>query len=333
MKLFNLNRTATCGTFILLLMLAIPSVSRSQEPITQIEKDMATATDRDGKSTSRDEEENAAAVAVSFASRRVDVVVSAQPEFQTEHLAAKTRSKTPDEAPALNNQDSTDDSEWHFGVAPYLFAAGISGTVGARGRTLEVDANFGNVWENLDMGLMGAFEARKGRFVILNDLLWTKLSAEKDTPGPFYSTAKLGVNIFIFDPEVGYRFVDSEKGSLDVLGGVRIWSVETNLNVTTGAMPGFDVSQRKTWAAPVVGLHGVANITPKFFLAGKFDIGGAGIGADLTTQLYGAAGYKITKHVALIGGYRWLQVDYDDEAGFLFDTQMSGLMFGAKFSW
>jgi hypothetical protein len=105
------------------------------------------------------------------------------------------------------------------------------------------------------------------------------------------------------------------------------------LNVTTGALPGFDVSQRKTWAAPVVGVRGVANITQKFFLAGKFDIGGAGIGADLTTQLYGAAGYSFTKHFALLGGYRWLQVDYDDDEGFLFDTQMNGIMIGAKFSW
>ena len=69
------------------------------------------------------------------------------------------------------------------------------------------------------------------------------------------------------------------------------------------------------------------------FLAGKFDIGGAGIGADLTTQLYGAAGYSFTKHFALLGGYRWLQVDYDDDEGFLFDTQMNGIMIGAKFSW
>ena len=221
---------------------------------------------------------------------------------------------------------------WHFAFTPYIFATGISGTVGAQGRELEVDANFGNVWENLDLGLMGTFEARKGRFVMFTDLFWSKLSAERDTAGPFYSTAKLGINIFIFDPEFGYRLIDSEKGSLDVLGGVRIWSVENNLNVTTGILPGFDVSARKTWAAPVVGLKGNVYLTKKFFLGGKFDIGGAGIGADLTTQLFGGAGYQITKNIALVGGYRWLQVDYDDDEGFIFDTQMSGLLFGARFS-
>lgn len=230
-------------------------------------------------------------------------------------------------------QDSSS-SDWHFAFAPYLFAAGISGTVGARGRTLELAADFtGGVWDSLDFGLMGAFEVRKKRWVSLTDFMWIKLSKEEDTPRRFYDTAKLGINLFILDPEVGYRFVDSDKGSLDVLGGVRIWSVEANLNVTTGILPGFDVSQRKTWGAPVVGVRGVYNVTPKFFLTGKFDIGGAGIGADLTTQLYGAAGYRVHKNVALIAGYRWLQVDYDDDEGFIFDTQMQGLMFGVKFSW
>ena len=237
------------------------------------------------------------------------------------------------DAPFSAKQGSSS-SDWHFAFAPYLFAAGISGSVGARGRVLELDANFsGSVWDSLDLGLMGAFEVRKGRLISLTDFMWIKLSQERDTPGPFYSTAKLGVNFFMLDPEVGYRFVDNERGSLDVLGGVRIWSVETNLNVTTGVLPGFDVSQRKTWAAPVVGLRGTVNLTSKFFLTGKFDIGGAGIGADLTTQLFGAAGYRVHKNVALLGGYRWLQVDYDDEEGFLFDTKMQGFMFGAKFSW
>lgn len=233
-------------------------------------------------------------------------------------------------APALLRQQSGD-SGWQFAVAPYFFAAALSGTVGARGRTVEVDASFGNVWEKLDIGLMGTFEARKGRFVSFNDFFWTKLSAERDTPGGLFSTAKVGVNLLIIDPEVGYRAFESERGFVDVLGGVRVWSVETNLNFNTGTLPGFDVSERKTWAAPVGGVRGVANLSKKFYLTGKFDIGGAGLGADLTSQLFGGAGYRVTKNVALVGGYRWLQVDYSDDEGFIFDTQMHGLMFGAKF--
>lgn len=247
------------------------------------------------------------------------------PEVGSYETGPKTGTATP-------AKQSSSSSDWEFAFAPYLYASGISGTVGARGRVLEVDASFGNVLENLDIGLMGTMEARKGKFVFVSDLIWTKMSAERDTPGGLYSTAKLGVNLFIFDPEVGYRLVDSEKGSFDALGGVRIWSVENNLNLTTGLLPGFDVSQRKSWAAPVVGFRGLLNVSPKFFLSTKFDIGGAGIGADLTTQFYGGAGYRVTPKIALLGGYRYLQVDYDDSEGFLFDTKMNGFVFGAKFN-
>jgi hypothetical protein len=227
---------------------------------------------------------------------------------------------------------SSSDSGWHFAVAPYLFAAGISGTVAARGQSLNVDSSFGNIWSHLDAGFMTAFEARHRRFIIGADLIWVKLSAERDTPGGLFGTAKVGVNLFIFDPEAGYRLIDHGKGTVDVLAGVRIWSVNASLTTTPGRLAGFDVSQRKTFAAPVVGVRGIYNLPHKFYLFGKFDIGGAGIGADITTQLYGGVGYRITNHVALLGGYRWLQVKYDDSQGFVFDTHMSGLMFGAKFS-
>jgi len=243
---------------------------------------------------------------------------------------ARTSSSNTLMTAATAAQTSTNDNHWHFGFAPYFYLTGISGTVGARGRQLEIDANFGKIWENLDVGLMGTFEARKNRFVFLGDLMWVKLSQERDTPGRFYSTAKLGISLFILDPEAGYRILRSDRGSLDVLGGVRIWSVETNVNVTTGLLPGFDVSQRKTWAAPVVGLRGLYGLSSKFYLTTKFDIGG-GIGADFTTQVFAGVGYRITPHIALAGGYRYLLVDYDDDSGFIFNTRMNGFVFGVKF--
>jgi len=328
MMLFKLNRTVTCVAILIPLLLAIPSFSRCQEPTVPTEKVAVTDSDTIAGTTLRNANAGPAAVAINAEPKQTEPVAITS----TKEIAAP-KIETPAEDTPSKKQDATDDSGWHFAVTPYLFLSGLTGTVGARGHAFDLKGDFGSDRENFVIGFMAAVEARKGRFVILNDLVWANLTSEKDTPGPLYSTAKVGAKIFILDPEAGYRFVNSEKGSVDVLAGVRVWSVEASLKTTTGVLPGFDVSQRKTWAAPVIGVRGVANITPRFFLAGKFDIGGAGIGADLTTQLYGAAGYKFTKHFALLGGYRWLQVDYDDESGFLFDTVMSGPMFGMKFSW
>lgn len=223
------------------------------------------------------------------------------------------------------------DDGWHFAFAPYLFATGLKGTIGARGRTTDIDLSLSDVLHSFDIGLMGAFEARKKKIIFTSDVMWIKLSEERNTPGVLYSTAKLGVNMFICQPSGGYRVFESEAGSFDILGGVRIISVETHLDFRAGILPAFDVSQRKTWAAPVVGGHGLYDLSPKFFLSTIFDIGG-GFGTHVTGQFYGGAGYRIRPKIALLGGYRYMKNDYDDHNGFVFNTSMSGLLFGAKFA-
>lgn len=225
----------------------------------------------------------------------------------------------------------SDPEDWQVAFAPYLYMTGISGTVGANGRTIEVDSSFGNVLENLSFGLMGTLEVKKGRFISVTDMIWTKMGAERNTAGPLYNTARVDVNMFVFDPEVGYRVYEGDGGSFDVLGGVRLWSVENSLETTTGVLPGFNVSQRKTWVAFVGGFRGVANVTPRFFLSTKFDIG-AGSGTDITTQIYAGAGFRIKPNAALIGGYRFLKVNHDDNSGFVFNTQMNGFVLGGKFN-
>ena len=60
------------------------------------------------------------------------------------------------------------------------------------------------------------------------------------------------------------------------------------------------------------------------------DAGGGG--SDLEYQVFGALGYKITKNIALQGGWRYLDVDYrNNSSGFLYDVTVSGVAFGATF--
>lgn len=230
-----------------------------------------------------------------------------------------------------SKKQTSDNSDWQVAFSPYLYMTGLSGTIGARGREAEIDLSFGDIIDNFKFGIMGTLDVKKGRFVVLSDVLWLKLDKERETPGDLYSSSQLGVNMFMFDTEAGYRVYESEEGSFDVLGGFRMMSVETNLNFRSGILPGFDVSERKTWATPVFGVRGLVNVSPKVFLNGKFDIGG-GLGADFTDQIYLGGGYRFTKSIALVGGWRYLKTDYDDSEGFLFDTSMNGIMVGARFS-
>ena len=231
--------------------------------------------------------------------------------------------------PTLKKQ-VTADSDWHVAVAPYLYMTGLSGEVGARGHVFDVDLSFGDILSDFKFGLMGTLEARKKKFVILNDLIWIRLKEERvNTPPALFLETDVRVKMFVWDPEIGYRLYESERGTFDVLGGFRMMSVGIAIDAIGGILPDVSAEQRKTWATPVGGFRGVVNVNEKFFLSTKFDIGG-GIGADFTTQIYAGGGYKLKPNLALIGGYRYLKTDYDDDEGFLFDTAMNGFIVGLR---
>ena len=72
-------------------------------------------------------------------------------------------------------------------------------------------------------------------------------------------------------------------------------------------------------------------VSPKASIAIGGDAGGGG--SSLDYQVFGALGFKITKNIALQGGWRYLDVDYgNNNSGFLYDVTVSGVAFGATFN-
>jgi opacity protein-like surface antigen len=69
------------------------------------------------------------------------------------------------------------------------------------------------------------------------------------------------------------------------------------------------------------------NINEKWYLAGKSDIGGFGVGSDFAWSLQGTVGYNFTDKVPSEIGYRYLQTDYEDGA-FTYDIAEHGFYLG-----
>jgi len=229
---------------------------------------------------------------------------------------------------APTSSPQTDD--WEFSVTPYAFLARLNGTVGVVGQTAEVNASFSDIFRNLDFAAMGTFEARKRNWLVVVDGIYVSLSGRRVTPSPFFSDIDVEVKEVIVDPQVGYRVVSAERGTIDVLAGVRIWHVKTHLTFQPRILPLVDVEESRNWADPVVGARGTASLSPRVFLTGKFDAGGFGVGSDFTGQAFGGVGFQVKPRVALIGGYRYLRADYVNDE-FIFKTAMSGITLGAKF--
>jgi hypothetical protein len=248
----------------------------------------------------------------------------------SEPVTTETASDTTETSPAAEAPPQGG-GKWEFAVTPYLFLARLDGLVGVVGQTAQVNASFRDIFRNLDFAAMGTFEARKGNWMFVGDMMYMSLSGQKITPSVLFSDIDVKVKETIIDPEVGYRVLKTERGSIDLMGGARIWHVKAHLTFQPLISPLVDVEGSRTWIDPVIGARGTTSLSPRVFIHGKFDMGGFGINSDFTGQAFGGVGFQVKPRIALLGGYRYLRVDYVKE-GFIFKTALSGIALGAKFS-
>ena len=222
--------------------------------------------------------------------------------------------------------------EWSFTLIPYVWLAGLQGDVAAFGAPeVDVDLSIGDVLDHFDIGLMGAAEARHGRFSLATDLLWVKLSTNVNTPfGILAHDVDLTAETFMFTGAGAYSVIYEEGGNLDVLAGGRLWSVTNDLGFNGGLLNGRSFDDNATWVDPVVGLKGRVNLSPEFYLTGWGIVGGFGAGSKFMWDVMGGLGYAFTESSSIVVGYRGLGVDYHND-GFIFDVIQHGPIIGAVF--
>ena len=122
--------------------------------------------------------------------------------------------------------------------------------------------------------------------------------------------------------------LENSEASVDILGGIRYWHLNTELQFQSGFLPATNVQDTRGWVDGILGLRGKVYLPRKWWVTGYGDVGGGG--SNLTYQIVGTAGVDIHKHYALVLGYRYLNVDYDKDH-FLFDTALKGPVFGFTF--
>lgn len=92
---------------------------------------------------------------------------------------------------------------WEVFITPNLWAAGLHGEVGSRGRTVQVDLGFSDVVRNLDGALFLPLELRKGHWGLISELILIRLSNHSATPGPLFGGAELSVDETLFSRSTG----------------------------------------------------------------------------------------------------------------------------------
>jgi hypothetical protein len=218
---------------------------------------------------------------------------------------------------------------WSFSIAPYVWAAGISGDVAAFGLpTVDIDASFSDIFDNLDFAAMLVSELRYGRFGIFTDLAYVKLSGATGTPfGVLADRVGLDAETLAFTAAGEYRVLETPGGSLDLMAGARVWSVDTTVSVSGGLLGSRERSDGDTWVDPLIGAKGRFDLTERFYLTGWAMAGGFGASSDFMWDLWGGAGYQFNNRFSAVLGYRGMGVDYEND-GFVFDVIQHGPVIG-----
>ncbi len=229
--------------------------------------------------------------------------------------------------PMAYGEESNSNSDWEFNLAPmYLWAVSIDGDQTVKGTKVDLDISFSDIFDDLNGALTFHFEGlHKQRWGFFSDLNYIVLEMDD---GP----VDIDFTEILFELAGFYRFTDGAH-AIDGFGGLRYSSMDVDLDLPS---PLPNVDQGKDWVDPYLGLRWQWKFAEKWGTDLRGDIGGFGIGSDITWNLVGMVNFKPWKHVGLFGGYRALYQDYSTGSGdnkFKFDATMHGPVLGLNITW
>ena len=201
-------------------------------------------------------------------------------------------------------------AKWHYLTEIYLMFPSMSGEIGiADLPPAEVDADAGDIFGHLKMGMMLYLEATNDNWSITSDLLYMKLGQDV-TPGTIITGGEITMKQYAWEVAGLKRITPWLEGGL----GGRLVSLYTGLDIETINEP-RDGSASKTWFDPIILVRSQGAIKGKWLLQFRGDIGGFGVGSDFSWQIQAYAGYRFSKLFQTTIGYRYIGINYDKGEG------------------
>jgi hypothetical protein len=243
-------------------------------------------------------------------------------------------------APSVSAEEKANEQNgWEFQVAPYMWFVSMDGNVTVRGQKSDVDTSFSDIWDELNIGGMVAFDGRKGNWGFFGDTIYAHLGKDKShqgiridpsvnvlwlTAGGFY---RLGTWDFSDTPQKKATGV-----TVDIFAGGRY----TYLDITLEIEDFSNQKSDKNWVDPIVGARTLWDFSERWALALAGSVGGFGVGSDFAWEASGLLGYRFPlfskkNNAVVLAGYRALSQDYTDGKGddkFQWDVTLYGPILG-----
>ncbi|HIW07547.1 MAG TPA: DUF481 domain-containing protein [Candidatus Ignatzschineria merdigallinarum] len=220
--------------------------------------------------------------------------------------------------------------EWHFRIAPYIWAASIDGDLGHRHvGTHHVKSSFSDIVSNVDLSAMIMGEARKGPYSLLFDFMYIDSSIKHGLPPQVPAKEiKASGKVITGFAGVGYTFWENPQARLDVVGGLRTWHTDVDLTLNGGPFNGRSAGVNKSWVDVKVGLRGYYKFNDQFSITSWGLVGKGGAKSDWDAALL--LNWLITKDFTVAAGYRALSVDYRKDRT-VYDVTQKGPMIGISY--
>jgi len=230
-----------------------------------------------------------------------------------------------------------DTDTWQHELTIYGWYAGIDGAVQfpgplVAGTDFTVDAS--DILSNLNMIFMGGWQSKRNKWSFIADVVYMDVGdsvSQTVTPGssgvPVSASLDLDIATWLLHGGVGYDLMQSDGGSLAVVGGVRYMTLDVDVKAGFGG-PEVEKSQSEGLLDGIIGLRGAINFNKNWYLPYYADIGTGG--SDLSYQLFAAIGYRFGWGDIRLG-YRHLSYEMDDDF-IMQNMDLSGPVLGVGFT-
>lgn len=201
------------------------------------------------------------------------------------------------------------DGEWRQTVFLYGMGVVIDGESSIGPVTVDVDVSISDLFDALDFGAMGAYRIENDTWSVSADLTYMKLGWNKTTEQG-RAGASLDTKQLTLMGTVGRRV----SPNLEALFSLAYFDVSADLEArilqqTRSASRGAD------WVDPMVGAEYRAALDDKWTFSLRGDVGGFGVGSDLTLHGWAKLVRQNTDLFSWYFGYRYISYDYETGSG------------------
>ncbi len=218
---------------------------------------------------------------------------------------------------------------WSGQATLYAWIPSITGAQQAPDGEPLVNLDNADVLDAIDMAFMGAAEVRKGKFGFLFDAVYADLS-QKGTWVQGRLDTKVETKLGFYTAAAFYRAHESERGFVDVYGGVRYFDTSTTFEANT-VQNNRSLTADISWTNGIVGIRGGIPLSEKWSLSGFADVGGFDAKSDLSWEVYGGANYAFAENWAATLGYRYLSITYAASDLATLDIDVQGPLIGVTY--